>query len=266
MAHTLGIIGAGNMGQAIVAGAIRIGVLEPKQILVAEVEPGRRQAVEALGCAVTDTPAGAAAAEQLMLATKPQSFPELAANIAPLARSTVVISIMAGLSSRRIAEALGEHARVVRVMPNIPCQVGQGMSSVALGHGAREGDDALTRRVFSAIGAVATVREDQMYAVTAVSGSGPAYVFLLAELMERAAIELGLEPRTARLLARQTVTGAGALLGHSAEEASVLRDAVTSKGGTTAAALDVMRRHDLSDIIVRAIAAARDRGIELDTM
>ncbi|MHC5002875.1 MAG: pyrroline-5-carboxylate reductase [Planctomycetota bacterium] len=264
MTITLGIIGGGNMGRAIIAGALRAGILAPSELMVAEIDPERRNELEELGCPVTEDAAAAADAEQVLLAVKPQSFPAVAEAVGRLGRPTVVISVMAGLRSPRIRAALGEAARVVRVMPNTPCQIGLGISAVALGEGATAGDDDLARRILGAVGEVVTVREEQMYAVTAVSGSGPAYVFLLAEAWERAAVELGIEPAIARKLVYRTIAGASGLLEQSGRRPAELRDAVTSPGGTTAAALEVMYRHELPETVVRAVAAARDRGIELD--
>lgn len=260
----LGMIGGGNMGQAIVRGAIDAGVLGPHDVLVAEIDPARRKVLAELGCATTDDPAGVLGCEQLMLAVKPQSFGEVARTIAPIAEGKVVISIMAGLSSTSIRRALGEQARVVRVMPNTPCQVGAGMAAIALGAGARAGDEALAVAIFNALGETAIVPEAQMHAVTAVSGGGPAYVFLLAEAMQQTAMGLGLDEPTARLLVRQTIYGAGKLLMETDEDAAVLRNAVTSRAGTTEAALSVMIKRDLPGIIVDGITAARNRGRALD--
>jgi pyrroline-5-carboxylate reductase len=239
-------------------------VLQGGQILVAEIDAARRQAAAELGCGVSDDPAGALACGQIMLAVKPQSFGAVAEALGRLTRRTVVISIMAGLRSARIRAALGPQAAVVRAMPNTPCQIGLGMTAIALGEGARPGDDVLARRLFGAIGAVADVSEVHMYAVTAVSGSGPAYVFLLAEAMERAALEMGLEPQVARQLVVQTIRGAGELMHRAPRPPAELRQAVTSKRGTTAAALAVFEGRALSEIVVEALKAARDRGIELD--
>jgi pyrroline-5-carboxylate reductase len=175
-----------------------------------------------------------------------------------------VISIMAGLSSGPIRAALGEGVRVIRVMPNTPSQINLGISAIAMGEGARPGDDDLARRLFEAVGSVVTVREEQIYAVTAVSGGGPAYVCLLAEAMTQGAVELGIEPETARALAIHTIHGAGALMVRTGEDPATLREAVTSKGGTTFEALKVMYERELPRIIADGLAAARDRGIELD--
>ncbi len=266
MTPELGIIGCGNMGEAILRGALRAKVLAPAQIVVSDADPTRCEAPRRSGCTISRDPADVLACSQLLIAVKPQSFPALARAIGPLRKRTVVISIMAGLSSTHIRGALGESAAVVRVMPNTPCQIGEGISAVALGEGAREGDDDLARKLFNAVGQVVTVDESQIYAVTAVSGSGPAYVFLLAEAMERAAVELGIDERTARQLVIQTIRGAGGLLVSAKTPPAELRAAVTSRGGTTAAALEVMDRRDLPRTVVEAITRARDRGIELDRM
>ena len=138
------------------------------------------------------------------------------------------------------------------------------MAAIALGDGAEPGDEALAVGIFEALGRTVTVQEALMHAVTAVSGSGPAYVFLLAEAMEKAAVDLGLDPAQAGLLVRQTILGAGKLLAESGRSPSQLRAAVTSPGGTTEAALREMDRRELSAIIRAAVTAARDRGVELD--
>ena len=169
---------------------------------------------------------------------------------------------MAGVSTSRIAELVG-HERVVRVMPNLPCSIGQGAAGIALGEGASEDDAALARTLFCEIGIVVDVPETLMDAVTAVSGSGPAYVFLLAESMIEGGIHAGLAPETADVLVRQTLLGASMLLAQDQRSAGELREAVTSKGGTTAAALELMNERHVQIAIADAVVAARDRGKEL---
>ncbi len=263
MAIMLGIIGGGNMGSAIVRGAIEAGVLSPQTIMVADLEASRRDAAAALGCRTTADATDVIGAEQIMLAVKPQGFARVAADLGPMDRPTVVISIMAGLESRAIRDALGPSVRVIRVMPNTPCQVAEGMTVIASGDGARPGDEALAVRIFDALGRTVVLDEKHMHAVTGLSGSGPAYVFLLAEAMERAASTAGLDDATASLLVRQTIRGAAALLSDSDRGPADLRAAVTSPGGTTEAAIGVMTERDLPGIVVDAIEAARERGAEL---
>ena len=264
MTCRLGIIGGGNMGAAILRGAIAQEVIPADRIMVIDIDETKRAEAEALGCRVSDNPADALDADQIMLAIKPQIFPVVAERLSPLAESKIVISIMAGLSSRNLRAALGENARVVRVMPNTPCQVGAGMSAIALGEGALEGDDELALKLCAALGETVRVREEQMYAVTATSGSGPAYVFLLAEAMQEAAVRLGIEPEKAALLVNQTIRGSGILLLESDQSPEALRTAVTSPKGTTEAAIKVMLKREMPGIVDEALTAARDRGIELD--
>ncbi|MEE8154210.1 MAG: pyrroline-5-carboxylate reductase [Phycisphaerales bacterium] len=264
MTHRLGIIGGGNMGQAIVRGSIAAGLMKSGDVLVAEIDPMRRQELACLGCTTTEDPALAVGCEEIMLAVKPQVFSNIAKVIGPLREPKVVISIMAGLSSRVIRVALGEHAHIVRVMPNTPCRVGVGMAAIALGEGARPGDESLAVAVFDSLGETTMVDESLMHAVTAVSGSGPAYIFLLAEAMQQAAEELGLDRSTSQLLVKQTICGAGKLLVEADEDAAELRRVVTSPGGTTQAAMEEMLKRDLPAIVRDAIKAARDRSVELD--
>jgi pyrroline-5-carboxylate reductase len=264
MDYEIGFIGAGQMGSAVLKGAVRAGVINASQCIVVEPDDARRDAAAQLGCAVAEEAKAARRCPVIVFAVKPQTFADAAQSLDELQSDTVVVSVMAGLSSGVIRAALGGKCRVVRVMPNTPCQIGAGMAAIALGAGAQPGDDALARRLFEPIGKVITIDEKHMYAVTAVSGSGPAYVFLLAEAMERAATELGIPPEAARTLVMQTILGAARLMDESDQLPGQLREAVTSPGGTTAAALRVMFERKLPEIVVAAITAARDRGRELD--
>ncbi len=263
MASSLGIIGAGNMGGAIVRGAVAAGVIEPGEVLVVDLDETKRREAHELGCLTSGDPAAVTQAEEILLAVKPQAFPDVARAIGTLREPKVVISIMAGLTSVSIRGALGDKARIVRAMPNTPCQVGVGMTAIALGEGAASGDDALAVALFEALGKTVHVDEKHMHAVTAVSGSGPAYLFLLAEAMERAGESVGLDAVTARLLARQTLLGAATLLDRSVETAATLREAVTSPGGTTEAALKVMFDAGLPHTVHTAVGAALDRSAQL---
>lgn len=259
----LGIIGGGNMGFAIARGVLSARLLEPDELLLVEHDPDRHDRLRPLGCRLSTAAPDALAADEILLAVKPQHFAAAADRLGPITTSRVVISIMAGLDSSAIRERLGPLARIVRVMPNTPCQVGEGMTGIALGAGAEPGDETLSRDIFGAVGRIAVVPESLMHAVTAVSGSGPAYVYLLAELMTDAARRLDLEPAVARLLVEQTIIGAGRMLRESRMEAEELRRVVTTPGGTTAAAVDLMQARDLAGTVVDAIAAARDRGRSL---
>lgn len=259
----LAIIGGGNMGFAIARGVLSARVLEPADLLIAERDAAKHERFSPLGCPCTTRTPDAVAADQLLLAVKPQHFEAVAGGLAPLPGRRVVMTIMAGIDSTAIRSRLGPEAAVIRMMPNTPCQVGEGMTGIALGDGAEPGDEALARDIFGAVGRIAVVDEHLMHAVTAVSGSGPAYVYLLAEVMVEAARELDLPDAAARLLVEQTIIGAGRMLRAGGEEPARLREIVTTPGGTTAAALDVFDRRDLRGTVRTALQAARDRGREL---
>ncbi len=210
-----------------------------------------------------------AAQDQVLLAVKPQSLDAAAATIRPAfatsagPRPRVAISILAGASTERVRKALGGEAAVVRVMPNLAARIGRGVAAVAAGSGCRPGDETVAVRLFEACGEVVRIDESLMDAFTALAGSGPAYVFFLAEAMERAAMEMGFDAATAQRVVKGVVAGAGELLAASSDSPADLRAAVTSRGGTTAAALDVLEREKVAEAIRRALLAARDRGAEL---
>lgn len=268
--YTLGFIGAGNMAEAILRAALAKGVLEPERVAAFDPSPDRRRILAELGVAILeDNDSVATQSEQLLLAIKPQALAQVAPTLTGLIQpSQVIISILAGVSTARLARAIAgdsddaQSLRVIRVMPNTPMMVGQGMSAIALGPGAQAGDEALAMRLFSAGGRVIRVDESLMDAVTAVSGSGPAYVFYLAEAMERAAGELGLAEH-ARLLVSQTLLGAAMLLNESGQPPAELRRRVTSPGGTTEAAIKHLDASRAQQIIVEAIHAACRRSLEL---
>jgi pyrroline-5-carboxylate reductase len=258
MSILLTVIGGGNMARAIIDGAIDGGILDSSAIAIADPDQTSRIYFENQGCQTFESADALPHAPCVLLAVKPQVFESIAESV----RGDVVYSIMAGVPTSKITTATG-HTKVVRIMPNLPCSIGYGAAGVALGEEATEKDARLAMELFSQIGSVVEVPEDLIDAVTAVSGSGPAYVFLLAEAMTRGGIEAGLEPEIADKLVRQTVLGAAALLLSDERSAGELREAVTSKGGTTAAALDVMNQREVFDAIVEAVIAARDRGREL---
>jgi pyrroline-5-carboxylate reductase len=265
MANTLAVAGFGNMGGAIVRGILSSGRMPPHEITVHDPEPGRRAAADALGLRLAEDPRALVQAPTLLVAVKPQRFAGLAEELGALPHPTLVISVMAGIASPSITAALGPHARVARVMPNTPASIGAGMSAAAFGTTCTVEDRALVTAMFATVGAVRTIDESLMDAATAVCGSGPAYVFHLAEHMMRGAREAGFDPETADLLVRQTVLGAAALLRGSPDDPAALRRAVTSPAGTTAAALAVLDAAGTGDAMARAILAARDRGRELSS-
>ncbi len=264
MHYDLGFIGAGNMAEAIVRAAIEQKVLAPQRIIAADVSEARRDAFAALGVTTTAINGEViTGAEQVLLAVKPQSLAGLAGDLAKLdVQRQVVISIMAGISSAKLEAVAGKPLRIIRVMPNTPLMVGAGMAGIAPGEHAHEGDERLALRLFEAGGKAVRVEEAAIDAITAVSGSGPAYVFYLAEAMENAAAQLGLAAE-ARTLVSQTILGAAQLLAQSPDSPAELRRKVTSPGGTTEAAIKHLDGNSTTAVLVNAIKAAHQRAAEL---
>lgn len=258
--HSVLIIGGGNMGTAMAARwRTRVSALQ-----IVEPDAGRRSALAAKGFACHADLMSAARPTVAILAIKPQQFAAHASAIkSALSGATVplVISIMAGVPLGNLA-MFG--SRVVRVMPNLPSTIGEGMSVLCTTPVLDAASRTLAEQLFRAIGKTAWVEnEAEFHAVTAVSGSGPAYVFALMEAMEEAAVAQGLAPTLARQLVRQTARGAALLADQSAEEVTALREQVTSKGGTTEAALAQLVRHGFGDAVGKAVAAAAERSHEL---
>ena len=263
------LVGAGKMGGALLDGWLARGIAaRDVSILDPFVDRSRAAALAGAGGAVARAAAEAAgpAYRVIVLAVKPQSMADVLSEVAPLAgRETVVVSIAAGVRLHRLQSAFAADQPVVRSMPNTPAQVGHGVSvSIANPHVSIAQRDVV-EALLGAVGKTSWIEDESlMDAVTAVSGSGPAYVFLLAECLTEAARRAGLPAELAELLGRETVAGAGALLAASPLAPGVLRENVTSPGGTTAAALAVLMAEDgLAPLMARAVEAARKRSAEL---
>lgn len=259
------LVGAGRMGSAMARGWLAdLGAAGLSKLSVVEPSPGD-DVVEAAKTNLIALNPAPEAADIVVLAVKPQGFGEAAGALkAWVGPETLVVSIMAGLTISRIGSALGV-TKVARAMPNTPGAIGMGATAFALSDACGDAESVVTGRLLEPLGlVVGPLKEDQMDAVTAVSGSGPAYVFLLVEALAAAGRSAGLSEATANALARETVVGAGALLGEFAESPAELRKAVTSPGGTTAAALDVlMSGGGMPDLMRKAVDAAVRRGAEL---
>lgn len=263
------LVGGGRMGGALLKGWLDEGIAAPQAVTVIEPDGETRAALAALGVRVLPAPDEIFGRESgfdlALLALKPQVM-DVAQAYAPLGRAgTVFLSIAAGKTTAYFRTLLGEAAAVVRAMPNTPAQVGRGITALYATPEVGEAGRALAGRLMEAVGEVVWLDDEAlMDAVTAVSGSGPAYLFYLIECLAAAARQAGLADEMAERLARATVTGAGELAYRSAETAATLRQQVTSPGGTTAAALEVlMAEGGLEDLMSRAVAAAADRSREL---
>ena len=259
------LVGAGRMGSAMARGWLGdLGSAGIGKLSVVEPAPGEDVVAAADEKLIALNPAPEPA-EIVVLAVKPQGFGAAAGELkAWVGPQTLVLSIMAGVTIAHIAEALGA-PKVARAMPNTPGAIGMGVTGYALSSACGDDEAIATARLLEPLGlVVGPLTENQMDAVTAVSGSGPAYVFLLTEALADAGRAVGLDEATALELARETVIGAGALLGEFAEAPAELRKQVTSPGGTTAAALDVLIGvGGLPELIRKAVEAAVKRGAEL---
>jgi pyrroline-5-carboxylate reductase len=261
---TIAFIGGGNMAGALIGGLVRSG-RPAGSILVIDPGAAQRDKLQAAFGVRTLAAADAslAPAEMVVWAVKPQLFGEAAAPCAAFVRQALQLSVMAGIRSGAIARATGSE-RVVRTMPNTPALVGQGMTGLFARGAASAADRARAEAVLAPTGQLLWVaREDDLDAVTALSGSGPAYVFYFVEAMMEAATQMGLSSEQGKALALGTFAGATALAQASPDTPAALRERVTSRGGTTHAALTSLEASGVKDAFVRAIEAARQRAREL---
>jgi len=264
--RTIAFVGAGNMARALIRGLVGTATVDGNEIIAADPDQATLEALEAeLDIRITNDNLGAVAeADVVILATKPQVFAKMLPGIAAaLGPDKLLISVAAGISTGLIERALPAGVRVVRTMPNTPALVGAGATAIAAGSQATEEDLELAEALFRSVGISVRVPEDQLDAVTGLSGSGPAYVFAFIEALRDAGVSEGLAEDTALQLASQTVFGASRLLRDEKESPEVLRERVTSPGGTTRAGLDALAAGNFSEVIAGAIRAATRRSAEL---
>ncbi|MBI1869617.1 MAG: pyrroline-5-carboxylate reductase [Chlamydiae bacterium] len=259
-------IGAGNMAEAILQGLLNSGKADRSSIAVTEVKNERRDFI----CQkfeihfFENNSEGVKNSDLILFAVKPQNIDEVLKEIAavPL-RNKIFISIAAGVPIERFEKALGKGARIIRVMPNMPALVGQGISGISRGMFSSSEDENLAEEMMSSVGEVVRVPENLLDAVTAVSGSGPAYFFYLMEALQKAGTELGLSEEISNRLVKATALGASMLVKKSEESIEVLRKKVTSPGGTTEAAIHLFQKKGLSKIVIEGVCAAEKRSKEL---
>jgi pyrroline-5-carboxylate reductase len=266
LSGTLILAGAGKMGSAMLDGWIAHG-LDPAAVVVLEPQPSLQVArYGSLGLRLNPKP-DALRADAIVIAVKPQVAPEVLPGLRSLIRpGTVVVSIMAGRSLAFLQSMLPPATSIVRAMPNTPAAIGRGITVAIANAHVTSQQKSVADRLLTATGTVEWVADETlMDAVTALSGSGPAYVFLLAEALTHAGVAVGLPKELAERLARATIAGSGELLNRASDDAATLRRNVTSPGGTTAAALEVLMSKDgLEALMEKAIAAATRRSRELD--
>lgn len=261
---TTAIIGAGVMGEALLSGLVRAG-RRVDDLLVGEKRPERAAELEErYGVAVAGNVEVTEKAETVCLVVKPQDMGDVLEEIAPVVRrGQLVVSLAAGITTAFIESHLPDGVAVVRVMPNTPALVDEGMAAIAPGSHCDEEHLAEAEALIASTGRVLRVPEKQLDAVTAISGSGPAYLFFVVESMIEAGVHLGLPRATATELVIQTVIGSAKMLRETGEHPVVLREQVTSPGGTTASALRELEIHKVRAAFLAALEAARDRSREL---
>lgn len=263
---TLGFIGSGNMAGAIIGAVAARGLLESDAIFACDIRPEK---VERLGKQYGIQPVDSlrnlvVRSRAVVLAVKPQDMEEVLSSVGDVfTPQHLVISIAAGVRTGKIEAALPDKTRVVRVMPNTPALIAQGSAGVAPGTFATEDDLKAVVKLFEAVGLAVVVKEDDLDAVTALSGSGPGYIFCMMEIFQKAGEEMGLPADLARQLTLQTFLGASALAGSAGASPGELRAQVTSKGGTTEAALKFFEEQGLEEILIRGMKKAKARSIEL---
>ena len=262
--NQVGVIGAGVMGEALIAALISYGI-SPSSITISEKRKDRADELSArYGIKVEDVATNVSKADALLLVVKPQDMAATLDEIkGSINSSAVVITFAAGKKISFIEQGLGTANPVVRVMPNTPTLVGAGMAAISLGAGVSAKQSEFVSGFLAATGKTIQVSEDLQDAVTATSGSGPAYFFRFVEAMVDGAKALGLSDADATTLTVQTIVGAAKLLDESGKSATTLRENVTSPNGTTAAALASFESHQLGDVVAHAMKAARDRSQEL---
>jgi pyrroline-5-carboxylate reductase len=264
MGDTVAILGAGKMGEALLSGLLRSGYDADNVVFVERYKERAEAVATQYGVVGYDVPGAVERADTLLVAVKPSETTALLDEVSALgATDKLVISIVAGLSCATLEKHLPAGTPVVRVMPNTPALVNEGMSAVAAGTHAGEDHMQRAEALLTPIGKVIRVAEDQLDAVTAVSGSGPAYFFYFVEAMIEAGVLLGLPRATARDLAVQTAVGAAVMMRDSGDQPGQLREAVTSPGGTTIAALRKLDDHGVRAGVNAALEAARDRSREI---
>ncbi|EAQ81333.1 pyrroline-5-carboxylate reductase [Blastopirellula marina] len=264
----IGFLGAGQMAQALASGFVRADLVHPADIIAVDPFPAARTSFGQLvpGASVSDSAAKLAAeVDVIVLAVKPQMLQAAIAGLGLIGDNVLLVSIAAGTSLARLAEWT-RSTRIIRVMPNTPCLIGESASAFCAGEGATTDDVALVEKLLGAVGVVRKVDEKLMDAVTGLSGSGPAYVYVLIEALADAGVRVGLPRDAALQLAAQTVRGAAGMVLQTGDHPGVLKDRVTSPGGTTIAGLQALEaggfRSAAYDAVIAATARSKELGAE----
>ena len=263
--HTLGLIGGGRMAEAVISGVRTARLFEPEQICVADPDVTRQDHLKRhyrvrVGLVNDEV---VRASDIVMLAVKPQVLADVLRGVGTGIGHRLVVSVAAGVPIGRLQEFLGSQTSIIRAMPNTPAMVGAGMTALAVGPGVGPEAVARVQQIFDAVGKVVVLEERLMDAVTGLSGSGPAYIFLAIEAMADGGVKMGLPRETASILAAQTVLGAARMVLESGQHPARLKDQVASPGGTTIAGLHRLEQGRLRAVLMDAVEAATRRSQEL---
>jgi pyrroline-5-carboxylate reductase len=262
----IGMIGAGRMATALAKGLVANGIVASEKLVASDAskEACQRFAAATGAGVVAENRGVAEQADVIVLAVKPQNLPAIVDDLAGLlGREHLVVSILAGVRLSTLSEGLGPDVRLVRVMPNTPCLVGRGASGFCTGPNSTDDDRHLVQQMFDAVGLAVEVEEPMLDAVTGLSGSGPAFVYLMIEALSDAGVKMGLPHDVSRRLAAQTVHGAAEMVSVTEEHPAALREQVMSPGGTTVAGLQALEDGRFRDVISAAVEAAARRSVEL---
>lgn len=263
--NTLGVIGGGRMAEALISGVLAAKLYEPDEIRVADPDAARQDHLKTqygvqVGLMNEEV---VRASDIVMLAVKPQVIADVLRGISKSVCHQLVVSVAAGVPISRIQEFLGSQASIIRTMPNTPAMVGAGMTAIAAGPGVGPEAIASVWKMFESVGKVVLIEERLMDAVTGLSGSGPAYIFLAIEALADGGVKMGLPRETASVLAAQTVLGAARMVLESGQHPARLKDQVASPGGTTIAGLHRLEQGGLRAVLMDAVEAATKRSQEL---
>lgn len=263
----LAIIGLGNMGQAILSGILKQDIIKAKNIIAADkkfAEPEFELADQFSEIKITaDNQEAAGEADYIILAVKPQIIKSVLADIKKAAAAKTIISIAAGIKTELLKQYFGSKAKIVRVMPNTPALAAEGMSALYYSEAVAADEKAFIEKIFNSLGKTAEVKESEMDAVTGLSGSGPAFVYLFIEAMADAGVLEGLDRQTALKLAAQTVKGGAEMVLSSGKHPAQLKDMVCSPAGTTIAGVAELEDNAFRSAVIRAVKAAAERSEEL---
>lgn len=267
MINKVSFIGAGSMAEAIIAGLVNKKFVKSEQIYVSNKENEKRllEITEKYGVVGNSNKKVAIAdADVVILATKPYDMEEAVTEIRDYLRSDqLVISVVAGISTTFIQSLIHQDVPIIRSMPNTSATIGYSATAIAKGKFATDNHMRIAEQLFTAIGTVSIVDEEKMHIVTAISGSGPAYIYYLVEAMEKVALEEGLDVQTTKTLISQTVLGAGEMLKYAKGPVATLRENVTSPNGTTAAGITTLSNYNFKEAMMECVKSAKNRSIEL---